>query len=87
MPPTLELQLPPKQYCEWDNPDGYRHALAWRREVYERLKQVSMAKERHRKSQDEFEEVRYYTELLQESVAQEAAWRERAAGSEKGAAK
>jgi len=21
------LELPPKPYCEWDNPDGYRHAL------------------------------------------------------------
>jgi len=27
MSERVELQLPPKQYCEWDNPDGYRHAL------------------------------------------------------------
>ena len=23
----VELRLPPKRYCEWDNQDGYRHAL------------------------------------------------------------
>jgi len=27
MSETLKLQLPLKPYCEWDNPDGYRHAL------------------------------------------------------------
>ena len=77
MSEPLELRLPPKQCIVYSV-----GAIAWGCEVDERQKQVSMVKERHRKSQDEFEEVRYYTELLQESVAQEAAWRKRAEGGE-----